>query len=231
MACVWMWTEAVTGTGFSASRRLDAPRTFYGLGPLRDVSLAQAREAAAEARAIIREGQDPIELRRQGRESVRVEASRTVTFQAYAEQFISGREAGWKNPRHRQIWRNSLRDYANPHIGHLPVSDVDTAAVLQVLRPIWNAKAETASRVRGRIEIVLSAAKPEGLRAPHRTFCAGPKFGRDGLFTRTGENPATVDDFGGRAQSECPWLLSAYQPCYCFAVPELTRSLDIKLNK
>jgi integrase len=144
---------------------------FMGLGPFRDVTLAQARDAAAEARALIRERKDPIEQRRQGRTATRVEASRAVTFQGYAEKFILGRETGWKNPRHRQIWRNSLRDYAHPHIGQLPIADVDTAAVLQVLRPIWNTKPETASRVRGRIEIVLSAAKAEGLRS--------------------GENPAT----------------------------------------
>lgn len=144
---------------------------FMGLGPLRDVGLAKAREAAADVRALVREGKDPIEQRRQGRDSTRIEASRTVTFQVYAEKFILGREAGWKNPRHRQIWRNSLRDYAHPHIGQMPIADVDTAAVLQTLRPIWNAKPETASRVRGRIEIVLSAAKAEGLRS--------------------GENPAT----------------------------------------
>ena len=138
---------------------------FMGLGPLRDVSLAQARDAAADARALIRETKDPIEQRRQERTVAKVEASRAVTFKAYAEAFISGREAGWKNPRHRQAWRNSMRDYAYPHIGHLPIADVDTAAVLKVLRPIWGTKTETASRVRGRIEAILSAAKVEGLRA------------------------------------------------------------------
>jgi integrase len=138
---------------------------FMGLGPARDVSLAQAREAAAEARALIRQRKDPIEQRQEQRTAAKVEASRTVTFKTYTEQFISGREGGWKNPRHRQAWRNSLKDYAYPHIGHLPVADVDTAAVLQVLRPIWNTKTETASRVRGRIESILSAAKVEGLRA------------------------------------------------------------------
>jgi len=137
---------------------------FMGLGPLRDVSLADARDAAADARALIRQRKDPIEARRNDRAEARVEASRAITFQVYAEQFIAGREGAWKNPRHRQAWRNSLRDYVFPAIGHLPVADVDTAAVLQVLRPIWGTKTETASRVRGRIEAILSAAKVEGLR-------------------------------------------------------------------
>lgn len=156
---------------FRFTSPVTAKERFMGLGPLREVSLAQAREAAAEARALIREGQDPIEQRRQGRTTVREAASKAVTFQSYAEKFILGREGGWKNPRHRQIWRNSLRDYAHPTLGHMPIADVDTSAVLKALRPIWSAKPETASRVRGRIEIVLNAAKAEGLRS--------------------GENPAT----------------------------------------
>lgn len=148
--------------------RFTSPATgkerFMGLGPFRDVTLAQARDAAAEARTLIRQRRDPIEHRKEQRTAAKVEASRAVTFRQYAEGFISGREAGWKNPRHRQAWRNSLRDYAYPIIGQMPIADVDTAAVLQVLRPIWNTKSETASRVRGRIEAILSAAKVEGLR-------------------------------------------------------------------
>jgi integrase len=149
--------------------RFTSPTTgkerFMGLGPLRDVSLAQARDAGADARALIRERKDPIERRKEQRTAAKVEASKAITFKAYAEQFISGREAGWKNPRHRQAWRNSMRDYAYPHIGQMSVADVDTAAVLNVLRPIWGTKTETASRVRGRIEAILSAAKVEGLRS------------------------------------------------------------------
>jgi len=148
--------------------RFTSPATtrerFMGLGPLRDVSLAEARDAAAEARALIRERKDPIEHRKDQRMAAKVEASKAITFEVYAEKFIAGRESGWKNPRHRQIWRTSLRDYAFPIIGHLPIADVNTKAVLDVLRPIWSTKTETASRVRGRIEAILSAAKVEGLR-------------------------------------------------------------------
>src|SRR6185437_16913733 len=83
---------------------------------------------------------------------------------------IASRESTWKNDKHRDQWRNTLRTYAYPKIGQTAVADVDTAAVLSVLRPIWQEKPETASRLRGRIETILSAAKAEGLR--------------------TGENPA-----------------------------------------
>jgi integrase len=138
---------------------------FMGLGPANDVSLARARVAAQQARDLLRNHVDPIEARKEQRAAAKVEASRSVTFKAYAEEFISGRESGWKNEKHRQQWRNSLRDYAYPHIGHLAVADVDAPAVLTVLRPIWGDKKETARRVRGRIEMIMNAAKAEGLRS------------------------------------------------------------------
>jgi integrase len=115
-------------------------------------------------RALIRKGIDPIEAKREAREAAKIEARRDVTFKAYAETWISGRESGWKNNKHRQQWRNSLRDYAYPVIGALAIADVDTDDVLSVLRPIWTTVPETARRVRGRIEMILSAAKAEGLR-------------------------------------------------------------------
>jgi integrase len=135
-----------------------------GLGPLRDVALAAARIAAGEARSVVRQGVDPIEQRRVARETVRQTERREITFKAYAEGYIAAREAGWKNPKHRQQWHNSLRDHAYPTIGRLAVGAVDTESVLDVLRPIWSSVPETARRVRGRIEMILNAAKAEGLR-------------------------------------------------------------------
>jgi integrase len=154
--------------------RFKSPTTgrerYMGLGPFGDVTLAMARESAGKARALIRDGRDPIEERNTKRAEAKVEASRAVTFEDYAKRFISGKQDSWKNPKHKQQWSNTLRDYAYPHIGHLPIADVDTAAVLNVLRPIWTTRKETGRRVRGRIEAILNAAKVEGLR--------------------TGENPA-----------------------------------------
>lgn len=148
--------------------RFTSPTTgkerYAGLGSADDVSLAMAREAAQEARALLRDGIDPIEHRNTQRTAARVEAARAVTFAAYAESFIGGREGGWKNAKHRQQWRNSLRDYAFPHMGALPIAAVDTEAVLRAVRPIWTTKPETARRVRGRIEQILNAARAEGLR-------------------------------------------------------------------
>lgn len=128
--------------------RFTSPATgrerFMGLGPLHDVPLLKARAAAQEARELVRKAIDPIEARNAQRAAAKVEANRSVTFKAYADQFIDGREGGWKNAKHRQQWRNSLRDYAHPIIGSTPVADVNTDDVLKVLRPIWSAKKETA---------------------------------------------------------------------------------------
>jgi integrase len=143
---------------------LTGKERYAGLGSADDVSLADARAAADEARAHIRKGIDPIAAREAAREAARSDAQRAVTFEAYAGRFIDSREAGWRNTKHKQQWRNSLRDHAYPIIGALPISDVDVEAVLRVLRPIWNTTPETANRVRGRIEMILSAAKAEKLR-------------------------------------------------------------------
>ena len=153
-AWIFRFTSPVTGK-----------ERFMGLGPLADVPLSKAREAAAKARDAVRLGTDPIEVRKEQRAAAKVEASRAVTFKEYAGQFINGREAGWKNEKHRQQWRNSLATYVHPHVGDLAVADIDTAAVLKVLQPVWSTKKETARRVRGRIEAILNAAKAEGLRS------------------------------------------------------------------
>ncbi len=141
-----------------------------GLGsvgePPKGVTLAMARIAAAAARGVLRRGLDPIEHR--AAELRHTEAARAKaaahTFRSVAEDMIAAREAGWRNAKHRQQWRNTLASYAYPVIGDMPVSEVGTADVLRVLRPIWNAKPETASRVRGRIERVLAYSKALKLR-------------------------------------------------------------------
>ena len=90
-------------------------------------------------------------------------------------------EAGWKNPKHRQQWTNSLKTYVCPLISQTPIVGIDTADVMKVLAPIWNSKPETASRVRGRIEMILTAAKAEGLRTgDNPAACARCRVPRSG---------------------------------------------------
>jgi integrase len=137
---------------------------YLGLGSLKAINLAAARELAAEARTLKAKGVDPIERRDQERTAARVEAARAVTFSKYADQYIDSHEAGWRNDVHRRQWRNSIDQYAKPILGHMALSAIDTAAVLRVLQPIWHDKPETASRIRGRIESILDAAKLAKLR-------------------------------------------------------------------
>lgn len=142
-----------------------------GLGPAAGtgaVSLAAARDAAAALRLQVRQGNDPLEERAreateaQARDQAALRAS--VTFKAAAETYITANEDSWKNAKHRQQWRNTLASYVYPAIGELPVADITTRHVLEILEPIWREKPETASRVRGRIETVLDAAKARGYR-------------------------------------------------------------------
>ncbi len=147
---------------------LDGKAREMGLGPLHTVSLADARISAATARGLLLKGHDPIESRQSDRAEAKIEAqaaaARLVTFQDCAEQCIADRKAGWKNEKHASQWAATLRTYAYPVIGLLPVGSIDTNLVLQILRPIWSEKTETASRVRGRIETVLDWAKFNGHR-------------------------------------------------------------------
>jgi integrase len=145
-----------------------------GLGSAHDVTLAQARAKAADARKQAKEGIDPIDDRHVkvvAKDAAEAKAAaRAVTFDQCADTYIAAHEAGWRNAKHRQQWRNTLATYASPVFGKLAVGEVDTAMVLKVIEPVWAKKLETASRVRNRIENILDYARVSGYR--------------------TGENPA-----------------------------------------
>lgn len=143
----------------------DGQARKMGLGALHSVPLADARRLAAEHRRAIKvDDVDPIEARREKRAARRVETAKILTFKTCAEKYISGNEAGWKNDKHRAQWRSTLQTYVYPIFGDLPVSAVDTALVLKAVEPIWTKKAETAGRVRGRIESVLDWARAREYR-------------------------------------------------------------------
>lgn len=139
---------------------LDGKRIELGLGSVFDVSLAKAREKAADVRALLLDGKDP----RQERAKAKADKKPAMTFGTFALGLVSDIEDGFKNPKHRQQWRNTLVTYAQP-LFDLAIAEVTTEHVLAVLQPIWLSKPETASRVRGRIERVLDAAKVKGLRS------------------------------------------------------------------
>ena len=135
-----------------------------GLGPIHTVSLAEARERAKKARLLLIDGVDPLEDKKAQRLRVERDAARQVTFEAAARDYINMRRPEWKNAKHADQWLNTLAAYAFPLIGQISVADIDTRHVMQCLKPLWTAKPETASRLRGRIENVLSWATASELR-------------------------------------------------------------------
>jgi len=120
-----------------------------GLGPIRDVSLAEAREAAREARRLRRVGVDPIDAKRKRQPAAKLDKAKAISFSECAAAYIENHRAGWGNAKHAAQWEATLRTYAYPVFGSLPVAAIDTALVVKVLDPIWSKKPETASRVRG----------------------------------------------------------------------------------
>lgn len=134
--------------------QLNGKRTEMGLGTLKDYTLSQAREQASEAAKLKRQGIDPKVHRDSHKHAI--QSSQVWTFDKCAEAYIKAQASGWKNAKHASQWKNTLSQYASPVFGSLPVDQIDTDKVMQVLEPIWHSKTETASRVRGRIESILS---------------------------------------------------------------------------
>jgi integrase len=144
--------------------RRDERANWMGLGSLRDVSLAEARERAAQCRKLLVMGKDPIAERDGERERLRVKDAGTLSFDQCAESYIAAHRDGWRNAKHAAQWENTLRQHAGPVIGSLPINKVELAHVMRILEPIWRDRTETASRIRGRIESVLDWATVRGLR-------------------------------------------------------------------
>ncbi|MBC6982864.1 site-specific integrase [Caulobacter sp. 17J80-11] len=135
----------------------EGARKEMGLGSAATVSLAEARQLARDAHELRKAGKNPIEERRK-------EKVAPKTFGEVAEALLDDIEGGWRNAKHRQQWRNTLRTYATT-FWNVPVDAVTTDQVLRALKPLWTEKAETAQRFRGRVERVLDAAKAQGLRS------------------------------------------------------------------
>jgi integrase len=133
------------------------------------VSLSDARDRASVLYRLVRDGVDPLAQRdvdeAAKKAAAQVAAVKATTFRKAALDYIALHQATWSNPKHRQQWLNTLEAYAFPHFGDVPVATVETAHVLAALQQIWTAKPETASRLRGRIEVVLDSAKARGMRS------------------------------------------------------------------
>jgi integrase len=129
-------------------------------GPEGPITLAGAEKLHLEARTLLAQGIDPLEARQQARTP-----PPSRTFAAVASAFMDSHDAGWRSRQHRAQWRQTIAAYANPVLGAKMVDCIGVNDVLAVLQPIWEAKPETASRLRGRIEVILSYAKTRGWRS------------------------------------------------------------------
>ena len=148
-------------------------RRDIGLGGFPDVTLAGARQKAREMKDQIAVGVDPVAQKKTLRDAIRAAQAKALTFREAATRCHAARKDEYSNAKHRQDWINSLERHAFPIIGELPVDAIELPHVLKVLEPIRKTKTETATRVRQRLESVLSWATV----AKHRT----------------GENPARWD--------------------------------------
>lgn len=139
---------------------IDGQRREIGLGSAIDISLSKARELAAELREVRALGRDPRHFRQE-----QVTKSKSIpTFAEMASDFITSIEGGFRNAKHRQQWWSTIATYAAP-ISDNAVDPIDVSDIQSMLAPIWLSKAETASRVRQRVERILDAATVKGFRA------------------------------------------------------------------
>lgn len=139
-------------------------RPDIGLGGYPDVTLEDARAEARKLRQMIRDGIDPIAARRAAQDGLRAAQAKRLTFDQAATQCHRTKVVEFRNAKHRQDWIRSLETYASPVIGKLPVEAVELPHVVEVLKPIWETRTETATRVRQRIEAVLAWATVSGYR-------------------------------------------------------------------
>ena len=142
-----------------------ARRRDIGLGPYPSVTLAMARDKAREAREKVTSGIDPVEERKAAKAALIAAQRRGLTFKMAVDACLATKLDEFKNEKHRQQWRSTLETYAVPELGMMLVDEITAGDVLRVLAPIWQTKTETASRLRGRIEAVMSWATAAGHRS------------------------------------------------------------------
>lgn len=148
--------------------RAGAALCDVGLGGLGTVSLAEARAKALRLAVQRADGIDPrsriTDARRAANAAATASRRSKVTFAKALRAYIEAHQAGWSSPQHARNWWQQLAKHALPTIGETAIENVDTGAVLDVLRPIWADLPETASRIRLRVEKVLDFARVHGWR-------------------------------------------------------------------
>jgi hypothetical protein len=140
-------------------------RRDVGMGAYPEVTLTEARKRAQEAKDKVRKGVDPVLERKASRSALKAAQASAITFDKAVREFLEDKSSEWKNDKHRWQWSATLEARASPVIGSMLVADIRHTHVLQVLKPIWHKRTETAVRIRGRIERVLDWAGVHGYRS------------------------------------------------------------------
>lgn len=140
--------------------RADGKLRDHGLGSAKTLNLAEARDAALECRKLLLKGLDPIAERKKQRIAAELQAAKAVSFKDCVVSYVQAHKSSWKNAKHTWQWSASLEKYAYPVFADLPVGEITMELVLKVLKPIWEEKTETASRVRDTRPTLPSSKKP-----------------------------------------------------------------------
>lgn len=162
---LWLQVRPNGGKSWVLRYTFGGKPKMLSLGPTNLLEPKEARLRAKQALAKIHDGIDPGEIRKQERLERAEKARKQLTFKEAAEQYIESKKLGWKNAKHAQQWENTLAAYAFPKFGKTPVGEVTRDDVMECLKPIWENKNETASRLRGRIESILDWATVLGYRS------------------------------------------------------------------
>ena len=163
---LYLSVKSATSRNWVMRYMIDGRSREMGLGAAATVSLTEARARAAKARVDLDDGIDPLGERLPTTEQRKRDANAGITFRDLTTDYLAIHEGDWKNAKHKWQWRRSLEQYAFPVIGNKGVGEIDVSDLLQILRPIWSTKSETARRVRMRIERILSSAIARRLRYP-----------------------------------------------------------------
>ena len=144
---------------------MDGKRQDMSLGKYPQVTIADVRKLTLDCQIKLSQMINPLENKRQKLKQAKSKKHQDMPFKDFAKICIQDKSSEWKNPKHHAQWINTINMYANPIIGDKSLSAIDVNDILKILKPIWVAKTETASRLRGRIEWILASATTRGLRS------------------------------------------------------------------
>jgi len=151
-----LWIKKTGQKYWNFRYTFDSKRETISLGAYPEISLKLARQRAIEVRNKVNQGVSPLlEKKTAKRPQIQV---LTPKFSSFALKYIETMRPKWRNPKHAEQWVSTVQQYAIPVIGEMSLDEIDTPHIMEILTPIWLTKSETASRLRGRIERILSAA-------------------------------------------------------------------------